>query len=87
MVYPEEYADDEVAILGHEAQLVTEMMDFVGLRHSRNHPEKPTPNIDVYYDTAGNSSVIDAWFARLTDADLLDFEDQFPVSFIFVTRV
>ncbi|KAL8873504.1 MAG: hypothetical protein Q9174_001041 [Haloplaca sp. 1 TL-2023] len=52
-------------------------MDFIRERHSQNHKDSRSDSIDIFYDSIGGTDVIDAWIARLTDEDILDFKESF----------
>ncbi|KAL8654166.1 MAG: hypothetical protein Q9226_003531, partial [Calogaya cf. arnoldii] len=53
------------------------MMSFVRERHSRNQLDGPGDNIDVFYDSIDGTEMIDAWVARLTNEDILQFQESF----------
>ncbi len=84
IAYPEESAENEDTTIGHGSQAETAMMNFVRERHNRNHLDGPSSSIDVFYDFVEGKAMIDAWFARLTNEDIYEFEQSFAVRYSLV---
>ena len=64
---------------GNSRQLETQMMRFVWERHSKNQLNGRSDGVDVFYDSIGGTDIIDAWIARLTDEDIIQFQKNFLV--------
>ena len=81
--YPYGLETNERSNLGPRPQTETQILDFVRERHSKNHEDSRSDSIDIFYDSVGGTDVIDAWIARLTDEDILEFQESFLVSAIY----
>ncbi|KAL8860334.1 MAG: hypothetical protein Q9178_003305 [Gyalolechia marmorata] len=77
IAYPQESAENEHTTIGNGSQAETAMVNFVRERHNRNHLDGPSSSIDVFYDFVEGTAMIDAWFARLTNEDIFEFQQSF----------